>query len=240
MLNPEEIKKRILAADSLFRKESTSKDKFESIRTLLKGINPRIDKTLESCSKILNKFSKLEKGKIIELGSEALPERTEEEKKRKKLLLVFLHSWKQLRSEVNRVKNELDNFGKQKTTTEQVTSIGRIITLAKGPFGIVTLAAIIIVGGTVFLTRNKTQNTTTNISVSPTKEKIKVLVFVDKKIPLTEVQVRTGPDCTVNNAAISHYHALNHIAAKDVNGNTISDPGGCGFGKASETVIEDY
>jgi len=38
---------------------------------------------------------------------------------------------------------------------------------------------------------------------------------------------------------VEHYHALNHQSAKAIGGSEVVDPGGCGFGKVSDTKIED-
>ncbi|MBI2617520.1 hypothetical protein HYW55_05265 [Candidatus Gottesmanbacteria bacterium] len=141
-------KEKLEAAYQLLLEPTTTFEKFEKIRTLLKGIDPTIDKTLTSCSNVIKKLKKLQKGEIIELAVEALPDNTEKEKKRKKYLLLFLSTWKDLRSEVKRVK-ELSQEGQtdgKATSQGQVMTLGKIFALAKGPLGVITISAVAIVG----------------------------------------------------------------------------------------------
>lgn len=138
-MDPHLIQDRIRAADRLLQAENTTLGQIESVRTLLKGINPKVDTLLASCTKSLSKIDKLQSGDIIALSAEAIPELTEDQKRKKKVLLLFLSSWKQLKSEVRRVEKELAG---SKTAAQKTTSIGRIIGLAKGPLGLVTLIAV--------------------------------------------------------------------------------------------------
>src|SRR3989344_7211581 len=105
-------RERFLAAHKLFLDETTTLEKFESARTLIQGINPKVDKALDSCSKAIQKIENLRKGEVIELAAGNLSERTEEEKKRKKAIVWFIRTWKQLQSEVERIKAEFEK-GKQ-------------------------------------------------------------------------------------------------------------------------------
>ena len=91
-----------------------------------------------------------------------------------------------------------------------------------------TLAAVVIVGGKYLLGR--TQETTTNTS----REKIQVIEFNGKQIPITEVVVGTGPDCDSD-----HYHAADGTSVQAVDGAAVPDPGGCGYGKVSEVTISE-
>lgn len=232
-----DIKTRILAANKLLTEETTTREKFEAIRALIKGINPRLDKTLEASSKALSDLEKVQKGDFVQLSAEALPEETEEEKKRKRAILLFIKSWKDLQSEVERVRMELGKEGQ--TPAEQVSSMARIISLVKGPFGIITIAAVVIVGVSLFLSSPKnlpsrvSPTQTPSVQKSP-KPKIQVIEFQGKKIPLSEIEERSGPDCDS-----PHYHAKDHTAAKALDGSTVSDPGACGFGRVRETIIKE-
>jgi hypothetical protein len=138
-MNYEEAKKRVLAAQELLNEQATSRAKFESIRTLIRGINPRIDKALNASSKALTDLTKLQKGEVIELAAEHLPEDTDENKKRKKTLLLFIKFWKDLKGEVARVQTELEK-GRHGQSSAQ--TIGRIASYAKGPIGLITLVAV--------------------------------------------------------------------------------------------------
>jgi hypothetical protein len=143
-MNLEEAKKRVLAAQELLNEQATTKAKFESVRTLIRGINPRIDGALNKCSKALTDLTKLQKGEVIELAAEHLPEDTEEKKKRKKALLLFIKLWKDLKGEVARVEVELKEGRHGQSSAQTLGSFGRILALAKGPLGIVTILAVAI------------------------------------------------------------------------------------------------
>src|SRR5258708_18858797 len=103
---PEDTHKRIMSAYELLQSGSISIDTFEHIRTILKGIHPGIDKKLEACSEALGKIEKIESGDLISLSTESLPEETEEQKKRKKALIFFITSVKDLKNEINRIDNQ--------------------------------------------------------------------------------------------------------------------------------------
>lgn len=141
--DPVDTKKRVVAALELLDQTTTTKAKFESIRTLIKGINPSLDTTLEHCSTQWAQIEKMQTGAVIELGLEQLPEHTEEEKKRKKAILLLLRYIKQLKAEVERVKKELDATKHQgKHSQSGVSAWGKIINFAKGPLGITTIIAV--------------------------------------------------------------------------------------------------
>ncbi len=227
-----EQREKFEAAEKLLMANVASIEKLASIRILLKGINPKIDNLLETCLKTLSSFEKIQDAQIIELTTENLPENTEEEKRRKKRLLLFLKNWKELKLEVARVKGELekaDHQGKIKSTTN-------IAAFAKGPFGIITLAAVLIASFLLYQTKNNPKGKeppppTPAVSEKP---KIKVIEFQGKSIPLTEFALRTGPDCDS-----PHYHAANHVSVKAMDGSIISDPGACAFGRAKDVIIKE-
>lgn len=239
-MNPQDTRQRVLAAHKLLTEETTSREKFELIRTLIKGVNQRIDNVLDSCSKTLSDIEKLQQGQIIELSAEKLPENTEEEKKRKRAVLLFIRSWKELQGEVERVRNEFQaHEGKQ--GSEQAASAGRIIAFAKGPFGIITLAAIVIVATVAVINSQRNEPTPVESSVkgetsevTPSiKSTIQVIEFNGKQIPLSELTVGKGSECDND----EHYHAKDHTFAKARDGSTVADPGGCGFGKVKNVAV---
>lgn len=243
-MNPEETKQKIKAAYTLLLEPTTTRGKFESIQALIKGINPKIDAAFSNCSKTLSDFEKLQKGEIIDLTIEHLPEDTEENKKRKKFLLAFLRNWKQLQSEVERAKKELESPSANNNQTSQpIDSLGRIIGFAKGPFGIITLTAVIIVGITLFLNSNNNNKTPAQQSqvlpatTSSEKKKIQVIVFERKEIPLSELRIGKGPECDSQNNQLDHYHAKEEKGVLATDGTAVLDPGGCGFGKVNQTQV---
>lgn len=228
-----DFQKRFEEAYKLLNQETTNREKFESVRILIKGFNPKVDAALEKVSGALSDVEKLEKGDYIELSVEKLPEATEEEKKRKKAIIAFIRHWKDLTSEVERVRGELSKNNEQ-SANQQAQSFGRIIKLAKGPFGIVTIAAVAIVAVISILNLQKSPAQQETVKQTPTKQKIQAIVVGDKKIPLSEVHVATGPECDGD----PHYHA-NASAAKATDGTNVPDPGGCGYGKVEDVKIEE-
>lgn len=142
-----QLRKRLEAAEKLLSEESTTRAKFEAARALIKDIDSRLDCTLADCSKALSTVEKIEKKKVIDLAAEALPEDTPQRKKRKKALLLFLGHWRQLQGEVKRVRGELQPESQQAPANQSqiISGLGRILALAKGPLGLITLVAIGIV-----------------------------------------------------------------------------------------------
>ena len=190
-----DTKKRIEAAYTLLQEESTSREKFESIRTFIKGINPQLDKQLTSVSGALSDMEKLQKGQVIELSAEHLPERTEEDKRRKRALVLFIRTWKQLASEVERVRAEFEKIREQESVAEKATSASKIVGLAKGPFGIITVVALLAAGGFMLVNGQRSSVPTQRVTSSPSPPKTKLIIFNDKKIPVCELRVGEGPEC---------------------------------------------
>src|SRR3989344_7122304 len=133
-MDPLDTKKRIFAAHKLLTEKTTSKEKIELVRSLIKGLNPRVDKLLENFLKAFSDLEKFHKDEIIELTAEYLPENTEEEKKRKKAFLWFIRNWKSLHSEIDRIKKELEI--KSKSTDQDIAKMWKIASALKGPFGL--------------------------------------------------------------------------------------------------------
>ncbi|MBI4080178.1 MAG: hypothetical protein HY430_00215 [Candidatus Levybacteria bacterium] len=243
-MDQKEINSRIRAAYALLTEETTTREKFESVRTLIKGIHPKIDRALDDTSQTLSDYEKLHKGEIVELMVEKLPDNTEEQKKRKKALLVLIKNWKQLQSEVERVKGELEKAEERQGRVETASNAGapasdaavagsKILAGAKGPLGILTIVAIIIVSVFMFTNKKTEQSQPVNkVSESSIQQTIKVIEFRDKRIPLAELDPRSGPDCDS-----LHYHARSNNVAKALDGTIIPDPGGCAYGKVKDVEI---
>lgn len=232
------VKDALGASYKLLSEDTTTIEKFESIRDLIEGFNPHVDRHLQTVSKALAHYQKLHNGEIIHLSAEHLPAHTEEQKKRKKALLLLIQSWTQLKTEIKRVQQELKDSHSQ-SSREQIIAAGEIIKYAKGPFGIITVAAIIIAGAVFFINKPEPQ-TSQQVSNSvqnptPPKQKFQAIIFNDKKIPLTELHIGDGPDCGRGN--IPHFHALNNGLAKALDNTLVKDPGACGYGKVKEVQI---
>lgn len=129
------IKARITAADRLLAGETTTLEKVKQVRELLLGFNPKIDGLTKRAVEAVSKIDEIQKGEVGLLAAESLPEDTPERKKRKKLILAFLVNWKALKSEVARVETQWGQRG----------GSFRVLRWAKGPLGVVTVAAVGIV-----------------------------------------------------------------------------------------------
>lgn len=254
-------REKILALERILSAESTTLDKVESVAALLKGYHPQVDEKLSQVSKHLTTLRNLQEGNVVEISAERLPEGTEKEKRRKRLVLLFLKSLRELKAEVERVGGEIDAREKgEQTGTE---SFGKIVALAKGPFGIISIVAIIVVGVLVFVkgsaSRNQTPPVQSSVNITSTpspvatptptplaspkqspvqKEKVQAISYGGRKIPLSELEVRTGPDCTNSPTEAPHYHAKNGQFVRATDGTVIPDPGACAFGKVDETQVE--
>ncbi len=136
---------KILTAQKLFMEPTVSLDTVKRISTLLKGINPKVDAALMRAEKELETFEKIYGGHVVELGAEHLPEDTEEKKNRKKALLFFIRTWKDLQGEVSRVQAELAGANSSQNSGDKTTHWGRVFNFAKGPLGIVTIVAVGVV-----------------------------------------------------------------------------------------------
>ena len=258
-MDPTKIREKLTAAEILTRGDSTTVDKATSLITLLKGLDRRVDKKLTTLSKSLSNLKNLTEGNVIELSADNLPEETEKEKKRKKAIIFFIKSIKELKSEIERVKNELDAKSRGEQTTTETAS--KITARVKGPFGLLTIAAIIAVGGFVFVKGKTTQNqpppqSTQTIVTTPTpapissitptpqaspstKAKIQVISYNGKQIPLDQLEIKTGSECTSSPQVAPHYHAKGGQFVQATDGTIIQDPGGCGFGKVTEVEVKE-
>lgn len=232
---PTDTRERMNSAFQLLTGVEISVNTFEHVRSLIKGIHPVLDKKLEICSKALDKLQKVQSGDIISLSAEGLPENDEKEKKRKKALLFFISSLKNLQSEIKRVGNELHSS--QNSSSNQIWSWGRIIKFAKGPFGLVTLAALVIVIALpLFSHKTNSMRIKPVVSLTLSKQRIQVITYRGKQLPLSQLFVGHGSDCDS-----PHYHAITGKVTA-IDGTIVVDPEGCGFGKVVDvqvtTVIE--
>lgn len=138
-----EAHKRLIAAQALLMEPTTTREKISHVFTLLRGAHPSIDSMLHECEKHLSLFDKMASGDVIGLSADHLPENTEEEKKRKKALLLFIGSWRNLKSEVARVQAEFNQ--NPQSGAGQASMWGRIFRGAKGPLGVITVIAVGVV-----------------------------------------------------------------------------------------------
>lgn len=208
-LDPKTNKEKIDAALQLLLDETTTAAKFEKIRTLIKGINPQIDKSLEICSKGIKTLKRLQAGDLIELTAVGLPEGTPQQKKRKKALLFLITSWKGLKSEVARVQKLLGQPGAhgKMTSQENLATFGKLAATSKGPFGLITALAVVIVGaGAVLAYLNSTivnitiknQGCTTIIPLVKLPVSIPGIKLPTENIPNGSQAVASVPAITIN------------------------------------------
>lgn len=137
-LKPNEIKERVQAAMVILNEGSTSLEKVQSAVGLLKGVNKKLDMMLVVCEKSCAQIELAKEGAVIELATELMPADTEEEKKRKKLILVFIRTWTDLRNEVSRIQADLEAGKSPEDSSFWLSALSA----AKGPLAVVTLVAI--------------------------------------------------------------------------------------------------
>lgn len=142
-MNYEEVQKKLEAAQQILSEGQTTPSKIRSLSALLGGINPKLDALLKEVNRALSHVEKIEKMQVIELTLEALPEITHQDKRRKKAILLLLNLWGDLNKEVARVKHEISQA--QSHPNGGARAIGNILGAAKGPLGLVTVAAAGIV-----------------------------------------------------------------------------------------------
>src|SRR5260221_7276345 len=178
---PTDAKEKLNAAYELLQGPILSYGTFHHIHTLVKGLHPEVDKKLEIASKAFIVLQKLQEGDVITLSTEHLPETTESQKKRKKALLFFITHIKDLQNEIKRVSAEMSQ--PSNSASDTAWHVGRIIKYAKGPVGLITIAALIIVGVALLLHKSQPK---TDQTVHPTGKSIQVITYKGKQIPLTQ------------------------------------------------------
>lgn len=174
-----ETRKRLIAAYKLLEGDTISRKQFEALRKLVKGVNSDLDEALEKCSKALKKLELVSKKKIIPLSMKAIPEKTEKQKKRKKVLVLFLKRWKKLKRTVKKVGGayESGESGQAESVGEQAQGLGKQLFLAKGKLAVLTAVAAAVIGGVFYFTSQKTPEVTeTSVTQKSTQEKKMVQV----------------------------------------------------------------
>lgn len=134
--------KRLLAAKALLAESTTTREKFTHIRHLIEGVHPKLDDLLKEVDQHIGTVEKVIGGDVIHLTAEHLPEETEEQKKRKRALLLFINTWKKLQGEVARVAAELEAGKDAQTPGEHVSVWAKVFNVIKNPFSIVTIVAV--------------------------------------------------------------------------------------------------
>lgn len=235
-----EFKSKIVALFRILSEESTSFEKLENALFLVHGIDPRIEAVLSKTERSLSELRSVWDGDMLSLSAEFLPEETEKDKKRKKKLLFLIADIHNLEKELDRVSKSFKESNH--STKSNISIVSKLFYSAKGPFGLITLAAVIIViGGLIFKGGISKQNSYLGALPTPSTQsansKIKAIQFNGKLIPLSSLANRSGPDCYSGYYQVAHYHALDHTAAIALDGSSVADPGGCGFGKVSEVAV---
>lgn len=139
--DPKELKRRTEAAMVILNEGSTTLEKVRSVAGLLKGVNKKLDTVLLTCEKSCAQIELAQEGAVLELVAEHLPEDSQEKKKRKKALLLFIKSWGELRSEVARIQADLEAGKSVQDSSFWLSTLAQ----AKGPLAIVTILALGVV-----------------------------------------------------------------------------------------------
>lgn len=165
------LRAQLEAVYTLLTEDTTTLEKYSKIRTMARGIDPRLDTALSRTDLALNQLKAVWDADVIHLTQQVLPMRTAAEKKRKKALVLFISSWKSLKNEVKRVQ------GYQGNGQPSSAAVAKTALFAKGPFGIVTLLAAGIVGVGVLLRSSLATVSITNVSCPP--------LSIPRDLPLT-------------------------------------------------------
>lgn len=253
-------REKIEALEKILGSDSTGLDRVESTVVLLRGYHPQVDKKLAQVARHLGTIRNLQEGNVVELSVERLPDGTQKEKRRKRAILFLLKSLRELKGEIERVKRELDRSEKGEQSGAE--SFGKIASFAKGPFGIITIGALVAAGGFLLVRGKTSQNQVVSVGPTPVavtspsplaaqspspsprvtpslRPRIRVILYNGRAIPLFELEVVTGPDCTNSPTEAAHYHAKNGQSVRSIDGTVIADPGGCAFGKVDGTQVQE-
>ncbi len=139
------VQKRILAAQELLQKGTLDASTLPTLKTLLYDIHPRLNIAMDTAVKAGSKITHLQKGEVISLALDSIPDLTPQDKKRKKIILLFLGYWNTLKSEVARVEKEIGTDFSTKSFADKAGSAWNILGAAKGPLGLITLVAVGVV-----------------------------------------------------------------------------------------------
>jgi hypothetical protein len=135
-----DFKDKFSAAEQLLSQTTTTREKIASLTSLLTGAHPKLDNVLKPLQKQLANLGSIAQGDVIQLSADNLPEHTEEDKKRKRALLLFIKTWKDVQTEFARVKTEFEKAEAQ--GGQDANMWGRIFGAVKGPLAIATVIAV--------------------------------------------------------------------------------------------------
>lgn len=141
-MNTREAYKRILSAQKILSDNASPGEKLSAVRKLVKGIRPELDTALMACEREIGAVDNLLTGDVLSLGVQHMPEGTEEEKKRKKVVGYFIDNWNKLKGEVTRVQNELAAANDQSDKSHKQNHWGNILGHVAGPLGLITVIAV--------------------------------------------------------------------------------------------------
>lgn len=189
------------AAYVLLEGDTTTLEKFEKIKSLLMGINPGLDKKLDAAASALNHVKAAVSADVIHLTGHALPELTPADKKRKKALLLFITSWRSLKNEVKKVQGYYGGAEDDSTTQVTAASVAKTGLFAKGPFGLITLSAVAVVGVGLFLRQATTTVTIENVGCPPLT--VPELPFKIPGLHLPESPITPGAPASAKLPALS-------------------------------------
>lgn len=145
-LDKEKVKKAL----ELLCEDTTTIGKIEKVLAMVPGINPKIDKLVSDSHDLIEKINKISEGAVLELSADKLPEKTKKQKKRKKLILLLLTNWKSLGGEIGRINSLVSATG---TTASTGVKTAKILATMKGPLGVVTIGAAVIVAGSMLMNK---------------------------------------------------------------------------------------
>jgi hypothetical protein len=124
---------------------------------------------------------------MVALTADHLPEDTEKRKKKKAALIFFLKYWKRLKSETERVAEELGVEASESgssSSSSSGSSVKNIITGARGPVGLVTAVAVGVVAITSVLKSSAVEVTITNRGCQPiTPQLVRQIDLPGLKLP---------------------------------------------------------
>lgn len=145
-------KTKLKAALSLLCEDKTTYGKVKDLSKIIGGLNPDLDKKVKKLTVTVDKLHAVKEGDVIDLTLENLPENTKKQKDRKKLILLLIKDWKNLKSEVQRLDDLYTSASSTGVLSKQsVVKTGKIAATAKGPLGVITIIAAVIVAGAKYI-----------------------------------------------------------------------------------------
>lgn len=165
------------SAYELLAEDVTTAEKIEKIKTLISGINPKLDRELDKMMAAYNHLKAAADTNIVHLVGHTLPENTKVQKKHKKALLLFLASWRSLKSEVERVNGYYEDVSQTSSVGHHTGVAVKSVLFAKGAFGVITGLAILAVGAYILYQKAFTEITIENEGCPP--------IAVPGKLPIS-------------------------------------------------------